>query len=81
MPCYVFSDFLVLSKKTVLCRDLSSYDAIAPNPINIPYGWIMLVVSHLSVRRHLSLYDDDTGQNMQTQPGYANMEIIMYLSP
>ena len=64
--------------------DLSSYDAIAQLPFNIPlYGShisLFPILASIAIFIYMMM---STGQNMpqQQQPGMPNMKFIMYLSP
>ncbi|MCM4169946.1 membrane protein insertase YidC [Arenibacter sp. TNZ] len=76
------TSFALRQKPFLWADDLSSYDAIAQLPFNIPfYGdhvSLFPILASVAIFFYMMM---TTGQNMQTQPGMPNMKFIMYLSP
>ncbi|MBT8185694.1 MAG: membrane protein insertase YidC, partial [Eudoraea sp.] len=76
------TSFALRQKSFLWAEDLSSYDAIAQLPFNIPfYGdhvSLFPILASVAIFFYMMM---TTGQNMQTQPGMPNMKFIMYLSP
>ncbi len=77
------SAFDLRQKSFLWADDLSSYDAIATLPFEIPfYGdhiSLFPILASIAIFIYMMM---TTGQTMQTQqPGMPNMKFIMYLSP
>lgn len=76
------TSFAMRQKSFLWADDLSSYDAVAHLPFNIPfYGdhvSLFPILASVSIFFYMMM---TTGQNMPTQPGMPNMKFILYLSP
>ncbi len=78
------SAFQLRQEPFLWAEDLSSYDAIAELPFEVPfYGdhiSLFPILASIAIFIYMTM---TTGQNMQmqTQPGMPNMKFIMYLSP
>src|SRR5690554_3203770 len=76
------TSFAMRQKSFLWADDLSSYDAVAQLPFNIPfYGdhvSLFPILASVSIFFYMMM---TTGQNMPTQPGMPNMKFILYLSP
>lgn len=76
------TSFAMRQKSFLWADDLSSYDAVAQLPFNIPfYGdhvSLFPILASISIFFYMMM---TTGQNMPTQPGMPNMKFILYLSP
>ncbi len=76
------TSFALRQKSFLWADDLSSYDAIAQLPFNIPfYGdhiSLFPILASIAIFFYMMM---TTGQNMPQQPGMPNMKFIMYLMP
>ncbi len=76
------TSFTLRQKSFLWADDLSSYDAIAHLPFNIPfYGdhvSLFPILASIAIFFYMMM---TTGQNMPQQPGMPNMKFIMYLMP
>ncbi|MCJ7468211.1 MAG: membrane protein insertase YidC, partial [Maribacter sp.] len=76
------TSFALRQKSFLWADDLSSYDAIAQLPFNIPfYGdhvSLFPILASVAIFFYMMM---TTGQNMPQQPGMPNMKFIMYLMP
>ena len=76
------TSFALRQKSFLWADDLSSYDAIAQLPFEIPfYGdhvSLFPILASIAIFFYMMM---TTGQNMPTQPGMPNMKFIMYLMP
>jgi len=76
------TSFALRQKSFLWADDLSSYDAIAELPFNIPfYGdhiSLFPILASIAIFFYMMM---TTGQNMPQQPGMPNMKFIMYLMP
>ncbi|MGB5555076.1 MAG: membrane protein insertase YidC [Flavobacteriaceae bacterium] len=76
------TSFALRQKSFLWADDLSSYDAIAQLPFDIPfYGdhvSLFPILASIAIFFYMMM---TTGQNMPQQPGMPNMKFIMYLMP